>query len=289
MSILTKICVVLVLVVSVAASGVFLRLVSVQRNWKGAYFKQKDRADVADITAANVMIALQKKVAELATALEASRTQQKALADEQTLHAADKAKAAQALATQIGQYDVLNASLTELAKDLEASLAMQKQLTEDKAALTKAVESANEVARGLKKDYDEASVQIKRLEAMTRHYALLIKDLRAENKVLQTEIADLRSKGATVAGGDSGVAPVPVTAPGQAVSGKITAVHDGVASINIGRAKGIKEKMILKVFRSGKFVSHLRIDLVEPDSAAGVILNKKLDVIQGDEVATDLK
>ena len=80
-----------------------------------------------------------------------------------------------------------------------------------------------------------------------------------------------------------------MTPAGQAVSGKVTAVHDGVASINIGRAKGIKEKMKLKVFRGGKFVAHLRIDLVEPDSAAGVILNKKLDVVQGDEVATDLK
>ena len=76
-----------------------------------------------------------------------------------------------------------------------------------------------------------------------------------------------------------------IAAAGQAVSGKITAVHDGVASISIGRAKGIQEKMVLKIFRDGKFVSHLRIDLVEQDSAAGVILDKKLDVLQGDIVA----
>ena len=47
--------------------------------------------------------------------------------------------------------------------------------------------------------------------------------------------------------------------------------------------------MKLTIYRGGKFVSHLRIDLVEADSAAGVILDKKLDVMQGDEVATDLK
>ena len=287
MSILTKICVVLVLVVSVAASGVFLRVVSVQRSWRDAYNKQKDRADVADLTAANDKIALQKIVAALETARGDCRDHQKALADEKTAHTADKAAAAQAIAVLQGNFDSLKASLTELAKDLEASLAMQKQLSEEKAALAKAVETANEAARGLKKDFDEASVQIRRLDTMAKHYALLIKDLRNENLELRDELAKRPPAEVAAKGGDS--APPPVTPPGQAVSGKVTAVHEGVASINIGRAKGIKEKMMLKVFRGGKFVSHLRIDLVEPDSAAGVILNKKLDVVQGDEVATDLK
>ena len=286
MSILTKICVVLVLVVSVAASGAFLRIVTVQRSWKDAYDKQKDRADVADLTAANVMIALQKKVAELETALGVSRDNQKALADEKAAHDADKASAARALAVQVAQYDVLNASLTKLQKDLEASLAMKTQLLAEKAELAKKLELANEATRGLKKEFDEASVQIRRLTVMVQHYALLIKDLRGETAELRAELV---KRPEAIAGKGTAGAPTPLTAPGEAVSGKVTAVHDGVASINIGRAKGIKEKMVLKVFRGGKFVSHLRIDLVEPDSAAGVILNKKLDVVQGDEVATDLK
>jgi hypothetical protein len=280
---------VLVLIVSVAASGAFLRIVTVQRSWKDAYNKQKDRADVADLTASNVQIALQKLAAKLTKANEASLAHKKAFDDEKDARATDKAAAARAAAVQAGQYDVTNANLAKLQKDLEASLAMKTQLLEEKAALAKKLELANEANRGLKKDFDEATVQIRRLDTTVKHYALLIKDLRAENQELQAEIALLRSKGATVAGGGGDKTPVPVTAPGQAVSGKVTAVHDGVASINIGRAKGIKEKMRLKVFRGGKFVAHLRIDLVEADSAAGVILNKKLDVIQGDEVATDLK
>ena len=173
--------------------------------------------------------------------------QQKALTDEQTAHAADKAASAQAAAVLQGNFDSLKASLTELGKDLEASLAMQKQLSDEKAALAKSVETANEAARGLKKDFDEASVQIRRLDTMAKHYALLIKDLRAENQELQLEI----DKGPKVAGKGSG-APVPVAAPGQTVSGKVIAVHEGVASINIGRAKGIEEKMVLKVFSGGK-------------------------------------
>ena len=288
MSILTKICVVLVLVVSVAASGAFLRIVSVQRSWKNAYLKQKDRADVADLTSANDKMALQKKVIQLDKVRGDCLDHNKALADEQVAHAADKAAAAQAAAVLQGHFDMLKASLTEFEKNLEASLAMKAQLRKEKAALVAALELSNEAARGLKKDFDGASVQITRLESMVKHYVVLIKDIQAEKAEMQLEL-DSRPPAATVAGKGVTGAPVPVTAAGQAVSGKITAVHEGVASINIGRAKGIKENMMLKVFRGGKFVSHLRIDLVQPDSAAGVILDKKLEVMQGDEVATDLK
>jgi len=279
-----------VLIVSVAASGAFLRIVTVQRSWKDAYKRQLSRAQIAHLTSANDKIALQKLAESLEKVRGESLAHQKALGDEKTARAADKATAAQAIAVLQGKFDVLNANLTKLQTDLASSLAMKAQLLEEKNALAKQLELANEASRDLKKDLDEASVQIRRLDTMVKHYALLIKDLRAENKELQSEIALLRSKLPTVAGTRSGdTTPAPVTAPGQAVSGKVTAVHDGVASINIGRAKGIKEKMKLKIFRGGKFVAHLRIDLVEPDSAAGVILNKKLDVVQGDEVATDLK
>ena len=279
------------LIVSVAASGAFLRIVTVQRSWKDAYNRQLTRADVANLTSANDKIALQKLAALLEKVRGESLAHQKALGDEKTARAADNATSAQKLAVLEGKFDVLNANLTKLQTDLASSLAMKAQLLAEKTALAKSLDLANEANRALKKDFDEASVQIRRLDTTLKHYALLIKDLRAENKELQSEIALLRSKVPTGVAGTGGgdTAPAPVTAPGQAVSGKVTAVHDGVASINIGRAKGIKEKMKLKVFRGGKFVAHLRIDLVEPDSAAGVILNKKLDVVQGDEVATDLK
>ena len=286
MSILTKICVVLVLVVSVAASGAFLRIVSVQRSWKQAYKDQESKAAVADLTAANDKIALQKALAKIETAQTSISDLKKSLTDAQNANTADKAAAAQNAAIVQGNYDSLKASLTELQKALDASLAMKAQLLKENATLATAVETANATARGLKKDLDEASVLIRRLENMGRHYALLIKDLQAEKAELQLQLENTDTAAAGKGGGATAAA---VTTAGQAVSGKVTAVDQGIASINIGRAKGISEKMVLKIYRSGKFVAHLRIDLVEPDSSAGVILDKKLDVLQGDNVATDLR
>ena len=61
----------------------------------------------------------------------------KALADEKTARARDKVAAARTVAVLQGNLDSLKASLTELGKDLKSSLAMQKQLSEEKAALVK--------------------------------------------------------------------------------------------------------------------------------------------------------
>jgi hypothetical protein len=286
LSILTKICVVLVLVVSVAASGAFLRIVSVPKSWKQSYMEQEKKAAVADLTAANALIALQQAKAKTETAESAIVTLKKSLTDAQNANTADKAAAAAEAGIVQGNYDSLKASLTELQKALESSLAMKAQLLKENTALAASVETANATARGLKKDLDEASVLIRRLESMGRHYALLIKDLQAEKAELQMQLENV---GTATAAKGGGATAAPIAGPGQAVSGKITAVSQGVASINIGRAKGISEKMVLKIYRAGKFVAHLRIDLVEPDSSAGVILDKKLDVLQGDNVATDLR
>jgi hypothetical protein len=281
LSILTKICVVLVLFVSVMASGAFLRLISVERSWKQSYINQLERADVANLAAAESKIAMRKVLAELAKAQDVGRDSQAALASAADAHAAALAKEAEATAQAKGDIIAIKASLTELSKNLETAQEMQKLLASEKTALAKSLVTANTAARELKKESDDASVQIRRLENMLKHYALLIKDLRAEIIVLQ------QTKTATVADADAADAtPAP---PAQAITGRITAVDSGVASINIGRARGIKDKMVLKVFRNGEFVSHLRIDLVRPDSAAGIILDKKLDVMQGDEVATSLK
>jgi predicted O-methyltransferase YrrM len=168
----------------------------------------------------------------------------------------------------------IKVTLAKLQVDLRAALTMVAHLTQEKTTLTKSLDAAREKARELKKDYSEASIQIRRVDTMTKHYAILIKDLRAENRKLQNELAKMRGGGAQ--------APVKISRRPSA--GRVTAVHEGVASINVGRANGVKEKMVLKIFRDGKFIANLRVDLLKPSSAAGVILDKKHEVKQGDVV-----
>jgi caffeoyl-CoA O-methyltransferase len=187
----------------------------------------------------------------------------KALDAERKAHAAATKRAAMAY----GDMKSIRAALTELSKNLESSMAMTKQLGAEKTNLAQSLSNARESVRTLKMEHHDATVQIRRLENMSKHYALLIKDLRAAAATRQ-----------------GGVASKPVAPPVKMVSGKITAVSGGVASVNIGRVKGVKEKMVLKIYRDGKFVTDLRVDLVEPDAAAGVLRDKNIRVMQGDEV-----
>ena len=285
MSILTKICVVLVLVVSVAASGAFLRMVSVRTSWRNKCKIQEGRARVADLTAGNLQIALDKTKVLLVTVDGKLAAAETSLIKEQTERAVEKAAAARSAAEISAKFDALDANFTKLQTDLQTTLAMQEQLKTEKVALTKSLDTSNETARGLKKEFDNATVQIGRLNTMVKHYAILIKDLRAEKQELQHEL-ETALAGASKKGGTAAVAVAP---PDQPVIGRVTAAESGVASINLGQARGIKKGMMLTIFRGGKYVAHLRIDLVEPDTAAGVILDKKLEVVQGDEVATSVK
>jgi len=256
----------------------------VGESWRTEYRQQLDRAKIADLTAANEKIANTRLNDELSDAGVEILALKDSLDKERAGRTADKALAVSERAVQAGHYDSLKVTQVELQKDLEAALAMMKQLRTEKVALSTKLETANDVARGLKKDLDELTVQNKRLEALARYYAVLIKDLREELQEVRTELADLKVKGVTKGTGDTTAA---VTSD-EPIHGTVTAVSSGVASINIGQAKGIRKNMMLKVYRGGKFVCHLRIDMVEADSAAGVVLDSQLDVMQGDKVATDL-
>jgi hypothetical protein len=214
--------------------------------------------------------------------LKASLTElRKALSNEKAAHAASKAAAAQAAAVAKGNFNSLTASLNQLQTTLASSMALTKQFSAEKAALAKTANSANEAARGLKRDFDAASVQMRRLENMAKHYALLIKDLRAENQQLQSQ---LRRKNPALA---RKKAQAPAADPRQKLSGKVVAVNRRAASINIGRTKGVKKNMVFKVFRGDKFIANLRIGLVEPESAAGVIVGKDILILKGDKVVLE--
>jgi caffeoyl-CoA O-methyltransferase len=80
------------------------------------------------------------------------------------------------------------AALIQQTMGLKASQAMTKALVAEKAVLGEAIQTANEAARKLKRQFDEASVQLGRFERMAKHNVLLVKDLRADREALRNEL-----------------------------------------------------------------------------------------------------
>lgn len=283
MSILTKICVVLLLIVTLVASTVFTKLAVTAPSWRQAYDKQVLRAEVADQASAVHQMALQRALLELSRTVEARKELEKDLATAKKDAAADKAAAEQRNNKLSTDIEALKADLAKVQLGLEKENAELKLLNAEKARLQKTLAETNDVARQYKGELDETITQRDRLTKLAKHRAEQIRDLQAEN----AELTDKLRKPGVVATTDQAVALLP--AAGPKITGTVTAVGDGVASINIGRAKGVRKNMMLKVYRGGHFVAHLRIDMVETNTSAGVVLDKRLDVVQGDKVATDLK
>ena len=71
--------------------------------------------------------------------------------------------------------------------------------------------------------------------------------------------------------------------------GTILAVREGVASINVGSARGVKRGMKMVVHRGEMLIGYLRIDEVSVQEAAGVITDNKIPAATGDKVFTQKK
>ena len=283
MGILTKICVVLLLIVTLVASLVNTVLAVTAPSWRKAYEEQVIRAEVADQQSGVHQMALQRALLELSRTIEARKELEKDLATAKKDAAADKAAADQRHAKLSMDITALNAELAKVQLGLKEEREWRQLLNAEKVKLQKTLAETNDVARQYKGELDETITQRDRLAKLARHRAEQIRDLEAENR----ELADKLRKPTVVAADNEAGAPLPAVGP--RITGTVTAVGDGVASINIGRAKGVRKNMMLKVYRGGHFVAHLRIDMVETNTSAGVVLDKRLDVVQGDKVATDLK
>ena len=283
MSILTKICVVLLLIVTLVASTVFTKLAVTAPSWRQAYEGQVLRAEVANQQSGVHQMALQRALLELSRTVEARKELEKDLATAKKDAAADKAAAGQRNHKLSTDIDALKADLAKVQLGLDKENAELKLLNEEKVKLQEALAETNDEARRFKSELDETITQRDRLAKLAKHRAEQIRDLQAEN----AELTDKLRKPGVVAAADAAIGLG--AAVGPKITGTVTAVGDGVASINIGRAKGVRKNMMLKVYRGGHFVAHLRIDMVETNTSAGVVLDKRLDVVQGDKVATDLK
>ena len=76
MSILTKICVVFLVVVSLLAAPVFITQATVATNWRYAYERKAVESKLNEIDAKSTQVALQRAKAELVRALESASTTQ---------------------------------------------------------------------------------------------------------------------------------------------------------------------------------------------------------------------
>ena len=284
MSILTKVCVVLLVLVMLPASVVFIRQATAIPHYKQVLEGERTRGKLLDQDRKAKDLALDRakgEITRLADRLEVVRTdlsgQITVLQSEVTksgLAQNDSAALAKRLEIQISQLQTIAA---DAAKRTDAALA-------DAAGLRKTINKQNEDMILVKDQNSQLQAGLRRAEELVRVYkereAEAVRDLEAKQELLAKYIEkhgtpdklDDRGKG-TSDGGD--------------VHATILAVKDRIASINAGTAKGVKAGMRLVVYRNDRFVGYLKVIEVEAQEAAGLIIESVLDAQQGDKVTSE--
>ena len=288
MNILTKICVVLLALVSILASVVFSHDAVVKPNWRHEYDKAVSKGKVAEMNSRNNALALHSAQVEnrnLITRYEGDMG--KVLQDNETLRH-DLA----ALKTTNETLMKANTQHGETGHNLEQSLtALQQRYANVLAQLAEAntkIDLIQQQLTSTENSLADSQAQNQRDVAEKRVLNVLRVQLEEEVKFLEDKLADL-----------GGNMPQAVDAPAEAyvppvtLMGTVTAVQDdpGLASINIGRVKGVRRGMSMYIYRDLEFVGHLQIEEVDDNEAAGIVVGLRpgMRVLQGDKVTTSLE
>ncbi|MCD4825979.1 MAG: hypothetical protein K8S55_15415 [Phycisphaerae bacterium] len=283
MNILTKICVVLLVVASLTASVVFISLATVAPNWYAEYKREEANSAILEAQRQMHEETASRLVKENNDLRLSSTKRENALASkisELTNENSNKEIKNTKLGNDINR---ISSQITALRGNLAAAVAANK---EQDTKLHKAWLRENklmgqiiELGSSLKKTQADLERRTKSL-AVVKEQSQRLKELLVEaNKT----IAKLEKGGGTEEAATDGT-PL----PDHRVAGTITAIRNNLASINVGSAHGLKTGMKLIVYRGDQFVGRLKIEQVHVNEAAGVIVDKVLAPQQGDKVTSHL-
>lgn len=284
MSTLTKVCIVVLVVLNLLCVPVFISLANIVPNWHKAYQQEQALKLIAE---GNHRVSM----ASLNTERAAHERDMAAKAAEITgLKAAVAQRDGQintaALAEVQSKIDLGQAQkATDRAQTLANSqLDVNKELIVQIDKQRKDISDKDLEIISLRKAKDDAEARSTRDLAAMR---LALEQLAAsdmKNRELTDKVEKLQS-GQPV----SNAVPSDILQADKGpIIGTITTVTGKLASINVGKVKGIEKGMILVIYRSDEYIGRLQIESVELDSAAGVIVDKKHEPKANDKVASKI-
>ena len=289
MNILTKICVVVLLVLILLACPTFINLAAYQANYRALHEQELLRGRLYTQLNRHAELANKQRRAQrddLANQLSQSR-QQNLKSDSSYRDGLEELKAAQLRIE--GEKTRLTTIMGGQQQSLKAEIDRAKQLAGDlDKERTKTIKLAKDI-RDLTDALADKEVAIDQLTQVNRR---LREDVGEKDKQIEDYQAKLVAKGLDLVGAGPGVeGAVPAIGPAarELIRGTVTAVDDNVACINIGSSSGIRKGDKLIIHRENDFVAHLQVDEVHISSAVGVIVDQRQNIAppkQGDKVRT---
>ncbi|MEX0777237.1 MAG: hypothetical protein WD042_16155 [Phycisphaeraceae bacterium] len=280
MSVLTKVFVVLVTVLSIAFVAMTVVFVANTENFREQAVSLKEELSGAQKTNHILQGDLAAASAEKAKTLADLNAELEGLTSALNKQVGDTAGLQQALDAKNREFAALSADLTGVkvamqqnVQILDATLAELKQKRDD---LVKAQTDAIQV----RNRNDELDSTVKALENQVRY-------MKEQLAMSQEEIARLEG---LVAQGGAGAQETTSPLPDVRIEGKITRVQDvsgkTFVQISVGRADRVLPRMKFLISRDGKFMGNLIIQSVDERASAGVVELPQGAIQEGDLVMT---
>ena len=288
MNILTKICVVVLALASIFASVVFAHQALDPANYRHAYEQEVQGKQLAQMDARNSALALRNAQVRIAELESTHDTEVRDLRDRYEALQAEKVQLEKTKNDLVQTNTRFSDKLQELEESLKVIDQRRQQLSEDLTAANDRVDTLQAQLNGTENELAELQQLNDRKAGEIRVLHEQLTQREEEVKALEE---NLRSGGGVVADAAEDAAETYV--PPVTLHGTITAVQadPGLASINIGRVKGVRRGMSMYIYRGSDFVGHLQIEEVDDSESAGVVVGLRpgMTVQQGDKVTTSLE
>ena len=278
MNVLTKICIVVLVVLVIFSSAVFITKATVDPVYATAAENQKTRADILSVQVANDQVAL----ASLTDSLSQERQAKASQAEEANKQISQLQSD---LIAEQGKTQALSSDKSVQLLTLSTQANNNSVLTNQNKLLIEQLKAAQTLAGDKQIESQKLSADLLALKSQSASQELLLETLTSRLADAQEEARNARTTGTTGTTGTSSGA----TASQDQVTGTVTTVRNDLASINIGSGNGVKKGAKLIIFREGKLVGYLQIESVDAGEAVGIVMDKVIDPAKGDKVTNKLQ
>ncbi len=281
----TKVFVILVCLFALIFTPLAIQFAARTYNWRQLAEGYRDQAETADAQARSALAVGASEAAYYQDLLKAEHA--RTLAGEQRTAELQRA------------IDKLTQDRDELARSRDNWETSARLLTAEMTARSQHAQSlseAKEKAQGRERELQAYNLQLNdRVEELSANLVVLNQQLnqrlqeitgyRDENRTMREQLK-LGTSGGPVTAGPAPAARAATPAATSPITGEVTAVREGLVTVNVGSASGVREGLQLVVLRSNDYICDLQVTAnVTPNEAvARVLMDAGRQVRPGDQI-----
>lgn len=288
MSTLTKVFVVLLVVFSIAFTVMTVSFAAQTPNWRQLAETYRESATIADTNLRNQIAA---SAAELAASHDSMRRQMERIGEleKEMKRVEDRVAQLQLEADQVrAEKSSAEAINRGLVAQLQAADTTRTEYRNQRDELERQNVEMRRRNVDLNDRVNELSARVSVLLEQRRQYEQQINILKEENEQLASQAGgggsgrQMEQPGGLALEGVRSASPV----ARSTVRGKVVDVANGIVTLSVGSADGVKPGMVFVVHRDDQYLGDVRVDLVEPEQSAGRPVGGSFKAQTGD-LATD--